>query len=439
MLGFGRRHLLVKLAALLCIFGIISLALSYFIPAPPTKITMATAFRGASFDFYGRLYKEKFAQAHVNLDLRETNGAIENLRLLKDPNSGVQIGFMTGGVSDGEHSPGLLSLGTIDYLVVWLFYNSTTPLEQFSQFQGKRIAVGPVGSGTRFTAEQILGKAGINSENSTLMPLAGNAAVDALNDKKVDVAFILGGPDTPTVQALLVNPSVRLMSFPRAEAFTRIFPNLVRLELPQGVFDITRNIPSADVTLIATTNRVLVRSDLHPAIVNLLLETMQQVHGRAGIFQRAGDFPRPTDTDYPVAASAIDFYKNGPSFLERHLPLWLAVHAQRAIAVIVTFVAVGFPLLHYLPVLYKWNMRRRLLDWYRQLKSLEASIDTNPSKENLIEKQAEVERIERAVSRTRFPLSFTDQLYDLRGHIDIVRRRLTPAGGPAFSRKRKSA
>jgi TRAP-type uncharacterized transport system substrate-binding protein len=424
MLGFGRRYLLVTFATVLCIFGIISLALSYLIPAPPSKITMATAFRGASFDYYGRVYREKFARANVELNLRETKGALENLQLLKDPNSGVQIAFMTGGVSDGEQSPGLLSLGTIDYLVVWIFYNSDEPLEQFSQLQGKRIAVGPVGSGTRYTAEKILGKAGISSENATLMPFAGNRAAAALNESKVDVAVILGGPEVPAVQALLQNPHVRLMSFPRAEAFTRIFPNLVQLELPQGVFDISGNIPPADITLIATTNRVLVRSDLHPAFVNLLLETMQQVHGRAGIFQRAGEFPRPTDTDYPVAASAIDFYKNGPSFLERHLPLWLTIHAQRAIALLVTFIAVGVPLLHYLPIFYKWNMRHRLLYWYRQLKSLEASIDTDPSEKNLVDRQAEVERIETAVSRTRFPLSLTNQLYDLRGHIDIVRRRL---------------
>jgi hypothetical protein len=247
-----------------------------------------------------------------------------------------------------------------------------------------------------------------------------------LNDGKVDVVRILGSPDAPSVQSLLRNPHVRLMSFPMAEAFTRIFPNLVRLVLPHGVVDIDGNIPPIDVPLIATTNHVLVRSDLHPAIVDLLLQTMFEIHSEPGIFQRAGEFPISTDTDYPVAASAVDFYKNGPSFLQKHLPLWLAIHAQRAIAVLVTGIAIGFPLVHYLPLLYKWNLRRRLFYWYGQLKSLEASIDANPGDKNLTERQAEVERIEDAVSHTRFPLAFTDQLYDLRGHIDIVRRRLTP-------------
>ena len=103
MFGLSRRYILTRLAIALCGLGIVCLALIYFFPAPPSQITMATAFRGASFDFYGRQYREKFAQSHVDLVLRETNGAVENLRLLEDPNSGIQIAFMTAGVSDGDH------------------------------------------------------------------------------------------------------------------------------------------------------------------------------------------------------------------------------------------------------------------------------------------------------------------------------------------------
>jgi TRAP-type uncharacterized transport system substrate-binding protein len=411
--------------------AVVSAVLSYFIPSPPSVVDMATAFKGASFDYYGQRYREKFALANVKLELRATEGALENLNLLKDPASGVQMAFVTGGVSDGEHSPGLLSLGTIDYLPIWIFYSSPERFERLSQLKAKRIAVGPIGSGTRFTAEKILDRAGVTSENATFAPLAGNSAAEALRDGKVDAAWILGAPNASSVQSLLRHQNVRLMSFPTADAFTRLFPNLVKLVLPQGVIDIDGNIPPNDVPLIATTSSVLVRSDLHPEIVTLLLETMLSVHRAPGIFQRAGEFPLPTDPDYPVASSAVDFYKNGPSFLQRHLPLWLAVHAQRAIAVLVAAIAIGLPLFHYLPILYQWNMRRRLLYWYGQLKSLEASIDSNPNARDVAERQAEVDRIDDAVSRIRFPLAFTNQLYDLRGHIDIVRRRFLPhAGAP---------
>jgi TRAP-type uncharacterized transport system substrate-binding protein len=424
MHGFSRWQIFRGLAAAVFILGIVSLALIYFIPAPPSKIIMATAFKGASFEYYGRQYREIFAQNHVELELRETAGAVENIRLLQDSNSGVQIAFVTGGISDGKRAPEVLSLGTVYNQPYWIFYSSPEPLDRLSQLKGKRIAVGPVGSATRFSAERILGKGGVNSETATLMPFAGLAAVKALNDGKVDVVWIIGSPDATAVKAFLENPNIRLLSFPNAEAFTRIFPELVRLELPKGVIDIDRTIPPNDVPLIGTTSKVLVRSDLHPEIVQLLLKTMVEVHKGQEIFQRSGEFPNSTDSEYPVATTAIDFYKNGPSFTQRHLPLWLSVHVQRVIAVLVTIIAIGVPLMHYVPLIYKWSARRRLLYWYAQLKTLEASFDARPNEIHLFEKQAEIDRIEDAVSNIRIPLTFTDQLYNLRSHIEIVRRKI---------------
>ena len=168
------------------------------------------------------------------------------------------------------------------------------------------------------------------------------------------------------------------MSFPTAEAFTIIFPELVRLVLPRGVIDLDRNIPPTDVPLIGTTTKVLVRSDLHPEIVQLLLQAMVEAHGARAIFQRSNEFPNSTDTEYPVAPAAIDFYKNGPSYMQRHVPLWLSVHAQRAIAVLVAAIALGYPLVRFLPLFYNWIARRRLFYWYAKLKALEASFDGDP-------------------------------------------------------------
>jgi hypothetical protein len=335
------------------------------------------------------------------------------------------MSLVTSGVSDGKHTQGLLSLGTVYNNPFWIFYSSNELFDRLSQLKGKRIAVGPEGSATRYSAEQILGKGGVNSETATFMPFGGEAAVEALNDGKVDAVWILGAPDATAVNSLLRNPNVRIMSLPMAEAFTRIIPGLARLMLPQGVIDIDKNIPTNDVQLIGSTTKVLVRSDLHPEIVQLLLQAMVEVHGGSNIFQRVGEFPNAIDVEYPVAPAAIDFYKNGPSFMQRHLPLWLSVHAQRAIAVLVTVIALGLPLFRFLPVAYNWITRRRLFYWYAQLKALEASFDTDPTGKHLTQKQAEIERIDEAVSRIRFPLTFSDQLYNLRSHIDIVRRKVT--------------
>jgi TRAP-type uncharacterized transport system substrate-binding protein len=279
MLGYSRWQIFKGMAAVIAGLIIVSLLLIYFFPAPPSKVTMATGFKGSSFEYFGRQYREIFARSNIELELRETVGAVENVKLLQDPKSGVQIALALGGVSDGKRAPGLLSLGGVYNNQYWIFYSSNESFERLSQLIGKRIAVGPIGSGTRAAAEQILGKGGVNSESATLLPFGGSAAVEAMNDGKVDAVWIFGAPDSTAVHWFLHNPNIRIMGFQTAEALTRIFPELARLVLPQGVVDIYRNIPPNDVPLIGSTSKVLVRSDLHPEIVQLLLQTMVEVHG----------------------------------------------------------------------------------------------------------------------------------------------------------------
>ena len=349
---------------------------------------------------------------------------MKNLKLLQDPKADVQIAFVIGGLSDAKHAPGVLSLGPVNDQPFWIFYSSSQQFDQLSQLKGKRIAIGPIGSATRYMAEQVLGKGGVNSQNATFLPFAGSTADEALKNGQVDAVWIIGVPESTAVQSFLRNPNVRPMSFPMSEAFTRIFPDLTRMILPQGTIDMERVIPSNDVQLIGTKAKILIRSDLHPEIVQLLLQTMKEVHGGADLFHRSGEYPNASDSEYTVAPTAIDFYKNGPSFMQRHLPLWLSVHVQRAIAILVTVIAIGLPLLHFVPQGYNWMTRRRLLHWYAQLKALEASIDSSTTYKVLIHKLAEIERIEDAVSEIHFPLRFSDQVYNLRSHIDIVRRKL---------------
>src|SRR5271165_99970 len=387
-------------------------------------LAMGTAYKGTTFEYFGQRYRDIFARSHVELKLRETQGAVDNIELLKNPNSGVQIAFVFGGISDGEPAPGVLSLGNAYTNPFWIFYSSDEPLNRLSQLKGKRIAVGPAGSGTHVSAERLLGRSGVDSTTATLLPFGGAAAVAALNESKADVVWTAGPPDAPTVSSLLRNPKVRLMSFPMADAFTRVFPDVVRLVLPQGVIDLDSITPPNDVVLIGTTAKVLVRNDLHPQIVQLLLQTMVEAHGGANIFQRVGEFPNAADSEYPVAPAASDFYKSGPSLTQRYLPLWLSAHAQRAIAVLVAGLAIGLPTFRFLPVFYQWVMRRRLTYWYAKLKALEASFDFNANAISLPETKIEIERIEDAVSHIQFPLTFTDQLYNLRSHIDIVRRKI---------------
>lgn len=425
MLRSGHGSLARWLAALLCI-GILSwLALEYFVPSPPSRITIATGPKGSTFEYYGRRYRERFARVGINLELRQTVGALENLQLLEDPKSGVDIGFTTGGISDGSQAPQLLSTGLIYNVPFWIFHPSSTSLDGLPQLKGKRIAVGPEGSGTRFTAERILSKANVDAQTATLVPLEGNAAIEALDDGKVDAVLIVGGSDAPAVRALLTNPRVRLMDFPTAEAFTRIFPDLVRLVLPKGAIEIDPPNPSKDVTLLGTTAKVLIRDDLHPAVVQLLARTMKEEHNGIGLFQRSGEFPVSFDPEYPMAQVAVDYYKNGPSFLAKYLPFWMTIYAQRLIAFSVATIAIVFPAFSFAPRLYEWIVQTRLRALYRRLRAVENALHTHLSVSQIATLHSELADIDKATSTV--PMQNSDLYFMLRYHLNQTRSRLAQA------------
>ena len=313
---------------------------------------------------------------------------MENVKLLQDPKSDVQIAFVTGGVSDAKHAPGdSFVRNRLQPTIIGYFIPLLSRLIACRSSKAKRIAVGPEGSGTRLSAEQILGKGGVNSETAMLLPFAGSAAVKALSDKKVDAVWIIGSPDATAVKSFLGNPDVRLLGFPMAEAFTRIFPELVRLVLPKGVVDIDRNIPADDVQLIGTTCKILVRSDLHPEIVQLLLQTMTETHGGSGYFspqRRISQRHRHRVSGCPYGYRLLQ----KRSFVSAEASAFVAIRScAKSDRGVVTGIAIGLPLFRFLPQLYNWITRRRLFHWYGQLKALDASFDTSPDDKHLREKQ----------------------------------------------------
>ncbi len=424
MLGLNRSQVLKGLAAILCIAGITWLALDYFVPSPPKKIAIATAFKGGAYELFGHRYQEELAKSRVTLDVLLTKGSVENLSLLQDDKSHVQVAFVQGGISNGKQEPGVLSLGRINYQLFWVFYRATDTFEHLAQLKGKRVAVGPVGSATQIIAEKILAANDVKSDNTVMSPLAGEPAIKALNESKVDVIFLAFAPDAPVIQAVLHDPNIKLMSLQRVDALTRIFPFLVKLIMPQGVVDLARNIPATDVTMIGTTNAILVRQDLHPEIIYILARTLQETHSDAGLFQRAGEFPSQTDPEYPIAQTALDYYKNGPSFLHRYLPFWAANYIRRVIAIFVGAIAIVLPLFNYAPRLYMWVIRENMSKLYRRLRVIEKGLQTELTTPQVASFQDDLENIDKMASRLSVPIRHSALLFSLKIHINLIRTRL---------------
>lgn len=423
MLGYTRSHLLAALAVVAALIAAIWIALGFVFPSPPTKVDIASSFPGGHFQALARRYKSILARSGVTLNVLTTDGSVENLKLLNDPSWKVPIGLMQGGVADAETAPDLLSLGRIDYQVFWLFSSTKENLSDLAQLKGKRIALGPLGSGARLVCERILNKAGVTSDNSTLLYLMPEQAFSALKNKTIDALFVNFSPESPILDSLLRDSDFQVMSFKDAEALTRVFPYLVRLVLPRGVIDYESKIPATDLVLIGTTNVVLVRKDLHPAIIDLLAQAMTAVHGAPGLFQHLNEFPNLADPEYSIADEAREFFKNGPSFLNRYLPFWVTNYVKRAAAVLLTAIAV-VPLLSYGPRIYRWFVEYRLLKLYKRLRSIERHLKDNIAIKDVEELKAQVESLDREIVALGVPMRHSDIYFTMKSHLNLVRIRL---------------
>lgn len=407
-------------------------AAKFITPAPPMQMVIATATKGSPYYKMAERYQEHLARNGVRLELRETTGSFENLRLIKEDGAGVQAAILQGGIMGANETQGLLSLGRVSYEPLWVFYRGEQRLERLSQLAGKRILVGPQGGGTQFLSSRLLAASGVTDANSTLVSMELPDYVDALATGQADVGFLVLAPDARTIQRLFAVDGIRLMSLAHAEAYAQRFPFLSRIELKQGIVDFARNVPAEDTSMVATLAAVAVREDLHPALANLMTQAilaernqpLMGPNGEAPIFQRMAEVASVSDPEMALSDEARRVYRSGTPFLQRYLPFWLATLADRMMVMLLPIVGVLLPMLRIGPMLYAWQVRRRLLYWYRELKVLEEDIGPDADAALINRKRARVEEIELAVNEIPLPLTFTNQLYDLRAHIDIVRRRL---------------
>jgi TRAP transporter TAXI family solute receptor len=409
--------------ALLVLFAFV-LAYQFIQPAPPDRVVMATGSPDGAYHAFARRYADYLAREGIELELRPSAGSLENLRLLRAGE--VSLALVQGGVDDGAGQSGLHSLGSVYYEPLWVFHRRELPLQRLYQLAGRRLAVGPEGSGTRALAARLLADNGIG-ESADWHPLAGQAAVDALLAGEVDAAFLVISAQSGLVQRLLSDPQIVLFDFERAAAYTRRYRFLNSLELPAGVMDLAAELPDRTVRLLAPTANLVANADLHPAVVDLMLQAASEVHREGGWFEDPDEFPMAGLLAFPLSKEAERYYKFGPPFLQRYLPFWAASLVDRLKVMLLPLLVLLFPLIKVMPPIYTWRMRARVYRWYDELEQAEEVLGSGAHDPAWV--ASELDRIEAEVQRVKVPLSFTDQLYHLRQHIDLVRRQMPTAAG----------
>jgi TRAP-type uncharacterized transport system substrate-binding protein len=426
------RDLLLALLPLAILLAAAAWAVMRFIrPAPPSEITISTGPAGSSFQRSAERYQKAFARNGVTLRLRPSNGSLENLRRLADPASDVDVGFVQVGVKLPDPGPAeprreLASLGTVSRQPLYVLVRGAKPPARLSALAGQRLVVGPEGSGTRVLALRLLKENGIEPGGATtLLDLDDDLVGHALEEGTVDAAFLMGDSASPRViRGIVERPGVHVLQLSQLEAYLRRFQDLDRVVIPMGAYDLARNLPDHDLELVASSVELVARADLHPAISDLLLETMREVHGRAFLLQKAGEFPAPREHDLPLSADARRYYESGKRWLYRMLPFWAASLADRFLMVLVPLVILLVPVLRLMPSVYAWRFRLRLYRIYGALIELERDVLGHDVQDRagLV---ARLDALEQRAGALKLPVAFADQFYVLRQHIFFVREQLT--------------
>jgi hypothetical protein len=419
----------VLLIAALTIF----IALHYVRPVPPNTIVFSAGPAGSKFATVAESYKKILAKSGIELTILPSEGALDNLHRLADPSQTVDAGFVQSGIAGDTDISNLASLGSMFYEPVIIFYRSPKPYTKLSDFHGQRITIGREGSGTRFLALTLLKANGIEPQGSTsLLNIEGTAAMDAILARQVDAIFLAGDSASPAnIRQMLHAPGIREFDFVQADAYVRRFRYLSKLEMPPGSFDLGDNLPSTSFAMLAPTVEIVARGNLHPALSDLLIEAAREVHGHAGLLQKAGEFPAPRGSDYPVSDDAKRYYKSGKGLAYRYLPFGLASLANRILAIVVPIIVVLVPGLQLVPKLYGWRVSARIYRRYGELMAVErASLDPlgNEERTALLDRLREIES---GVIALKVPGAYAEQIYVLRAHIKFVYQHLAkPLAGP---------
>jgi TRAP-type uncharacterized transport system substrate-binding protein len=423
---FGRGQVVSVGIILLVGLALSAAIVIYLSSTAPNTITIASGPPGSIFQKNAEKYQKILAKEGITLKIIPSEGSMDNFKKLSNPKVHVDVGFVLGGEVNGADIDNLVSLGSISYQPLMIFYRGKTR-NLLSDFKGQRLDIGQEGSGTHTLALALLKANGIEQKDGAIFvdTLSGDP-LHALRENRIDAIFLMGdSTSTDLMRELLHTPDVHLFNFTQADGYARRISYLNKLELPRGSLDFGKDIPAEDVYLVGPTVELIARSNLHPALSDLLLEAAREVHGTPGLLKKRGEFPAPLEHEFPISPDASRYYVSGKSFLYRTFPYGVASLIARALAVIVPVALLLIPALRLTPAIYRWRIESRINRWYRALLELEReAFQPSADHERHQDLQRRLDHIENAVNKIVVPAAFGNLFYGLREHIGFVRERL---------------
>lgn len=389
---------------------------------PPDRVSIAAGQPGTAYHALAERYRSILARDGIDVEIVETAGSVENAELLTQEE--VDAAFLQGGVPVPD-SGTVEALGAVFLEPLWIFHGGALddPANP-ARWGGLRIAAGGPGSGTRFVVDAAFRALGLDPSRFDLMPIGGQAAAEALVAGEIDVALFVAPVTAPYLRTLFADPEVAAVSIRDGDSLARRLPFVEMTDIPPASFDYAGRRPPDRIELIAMIGRLVARADLHPALVDRLVEAARQIHGGRDLVTTEGQFPSTAGVDMEMNGQAAALITEGPSPFNRFLPYWVGAQVSKFALLLVPLLVILFPVFRIAPGLYQWQMRNRVWKHYVALRHIEreAQAASQPAEfDGLVQR---LDAIEAEVARLRLPVRFREYAYALRVHLDLVRRRI---------------
>lgn len=418
-------RLQLSLAGALVVVLSVVLAWKLLPPPLPNVVRLGAGPADGYYAHFGAELREAVAVHHIDVELVETSGSMDNIRRLQAGE--IDVALVQSGNLGAEQREELASVAAVFYELVLVVERDGWSADNID---GGRIVVGRPGSGGHQLARRLLADQGIEDgvpSGTQLVEIGGDAAVDALLEGRVDSGILVGTIDDDWLPPLFADPRVQVENLRLATAFTRHYRFLRRLVIPAGLLDLDTEIPSEDVEVIAATTSLVIGPHTHHALVPLLIESTQRQLREGSLLAAPGIFPSASGVDAPLAEEAVAYFDRGPPLLYRWLPFRWAYAATRIAVLLIPFVTILYPLFRSVKPAYLWAVERRVYRWYRELKPLERRIDAANDPETLQIIRKELEQTGAEIRATVIPSRYASKLFALRAHHAQLVARLDEA------------
>lgn len=414
--GLGRKLLaslvLGVVAALLV--GMVAILL---LGRPPKTFTLAAGQPGGMYAAFAASLRDALATEGITVEVIETAGSIENAELLRAGEA--DVGLVQSGTELLTDMGGSTALSEVFYEPFWIFARegAIDVVDGVPVLAGKRLAIGPAGSGTNATARALIEQTG---STAIALEWTTDEAIAGLADGTIEAAFFVVAANAPLVAELAAIPGLELLPVPNVEGLARRLPFLSPVTLFRGTFAPgVSPVPPEDMEMLAARATVMGRDGLNPDLARLIVRDLP----KALPVPYVGDldaFPSLTHTQFPVNEDARKFLEEGPTPLESFLPFEFASPLSRIYLILLPLLVLAFPVYTLAKAGWEWFNNSRVVSWYPRINQIERSLEASTLDELMAQQDFLVGLDGQLARQRRVPAGKMGTLYQLRTHLSFV-------------------